>query len=121
MTSGPCPITYPFMNETSFCLSVGKQRAIVELGARPDGPGIACAELPWRRDDDPAEVGVYVLGGMNGTATPAISDGNATVGEVCFETLAGIRTYVYVRSGAAALSPEPRPLAPLCPPSPSRP
>lgn len=48
--------------------------------------------MPWRRDDDPAEVGVYVLGGMNGTATPAISDGNATVGEVCFELIKRIST-----------------------------
>ena len=31
LIGGPCPIKYPFSNETQFCASVGRQRAVVQV------------------------------------------------------------------------------------------
>ena len=91
---GPCPIIYPFSNETSFCSSVGRQRAIVQVdasagagsGAAGAAPTVACATLPWRRRDDPSNMGVFVMRD-NVTFVPARLNAGATQmnGTVCFE------------------------------------
>ena len=104
---GPCPIEHwrwP-ANETSFCSSVGRQRAIVQVdasaragsGAAGDAPTVACATLPWRRRDDPANMGVFVMRD-NVTFVPARLNTGATQmnGTVCFEhTAAGSSATAY--------------------------
>ena len=94
---GPCPIVYPFRNETRFCKSVGRQRAVVAVdeAAAARAGGVACADIEWRRRDDPATRGVLVLGAaanVSASALQTVADfppssvlrPNATVGTVCF-------------------------------------
>ena len=93
-----CPIIYPFANETKFCHSVGKHRALVEVRVAPDpdAPEVACVDLPWRRADDPFSRALVVTpaGGSDlhflpaslQDAGPGDEDGGRIVGRVCFRT-----------------------------------
>ena len=94
---GPCPIVYPFSNETRFCASVGRQRWLArvdEEDAERLG-GVACADIPWRRRDNASAVGVLVLGASANVSAirslgdfPASSVTNTSrsVGTVCWRT-----------------------------------
>ena len=48
---------------------------------------VVCARIPWRRRDDPASVGVFVMNEDASEFLPsAVHNSNSTVGEVCFQT-----------------------------------
>ena len=83
---GPCPIHYPFHNETLSCKSVGRQRALVSLQLSRT-VAVACADVSWRRRDDPAKVGLFVVGAADTTRflnASLVSNASAIVGTVCF-------------------------------------
>ena len=92
-----CPVRYPWSNETNFCLSVGRQRAIVNLPAASPfaGSDIACTTIQWRlRSDIPHvdSITVFVTTPA-GNFTPSIKSGDRIEGEVCFETVANVTSY----------------------------
>ena len=85
LNNSSCPIVYPFSNESSFCHSVGRQRAVVSVGAT-SSKQVACATLPWRRRDDPSVVGCFVQT-SSGTFVPSVirkESSTHTSGQVCF-------------------------------------
>lgn len=92
---GPCPVPdWRLQNSTEACWSVGRQRALVYVGANNsaqggDGPArlqgggdvdvaslvdpaaVACVALPWRRWDDPAATGMLIYdNNATGAAVP---------------------------------------------------
>ena len=98
--SRSCPIRYPWTNETQFCRSVGRQRAIVQAphlnGTRDGTTYIACASIPWRlRRDIPrsSSIGVFVTTQRDNNFTSAIKSGDRIEGEVCFEVVLGVKSY----------------------------
>lgn len=108
--SRSCPIRYPWANETNFCLSVGRQRAIVQVpglnGTHNGEAYIACATIPWRlRRDIPLQsIGVFVTAQPGGNFTSAIKSGDRIEGEVCFEVVPNAVSYaVYYLPFAYAL------------------
>ena len=76
---------------STYCKSFGKQRAVVRAAAA----GHACARLPWRRYDDPARHAVVVTTAAGDIVPSALTDANATVGEVCFTAVAAGEFAVY--------------------------
>jgi hypothetical protein len=98
--SRSCPIRYPWTNETQFCRSLGRQRAIVNVpdlnGTRDGTTYIACAPIPWRlRRDIPrsSSIGVFVTTQFEGNFTSAIKSGDRIEGGVCFEVVPGVKSY----------------------------
>ena len=98
--SRSCPIRYPWTNETQFCRSVGRQRAIVHVpnlnGTRDGRTYIACVQIPWRlRRDIPSSssIGVFVTTQSEGNFTAAIKSGDRIEGAVCFEVVTGVKSY----------------------------
>ena len=76
---------------STYCKSFGKQRAIVRVPTA----GRACARLPWRRYDDPAEHAAVVTSAAGAVVPSALTDANATIGEVCFTAAAAGDFAVY--------------------------
>ena len=46
---------------------------------------IACVDIPWRRADDPSEIGYYVQDARGDDTEYYIQSANRTVGTVCFK------------------------------------
>jgi hypothetical protein len=68
----------------TYCHSAGKQRAVVTVAAA----GPACAQIPWRRYDDPAHHDVMVVDAKNATVPSKLTNSSSTIGEVCFTAAA---------------------------------
>ena len=87
-----CPIRYPFKNETHFCTSVGRQRALVMVSATAEVGSVACTNLEWRRRDSTVDRGVFVLNSTLGFRPAALdlTQSNRTVGRVCWQTNDGV-------------------------------
>lgn len=97
----PCPIHYPYFNETRFCKSVGRQRAIVTVDepiSKVNTEGISqetvqCVFLPWRRHDDPSKVGVFVMSSATKFHASRVTNPNRVIGQVCFLSDGSSHTY----------------------------